>query len=532
MPPTPRPAVPLPEEELRFLRETNAALSRSLGELLELKDVAHRMVSALDRAPIEEALRGAVARLADGRHFDLYFPSEGGWRRADGATVPVTLDELDWVAENRKPVSLSDAANPEEFLTVVPLAARGETAGFLVIRKTGEDFVTPQNVDKLALVCGLAGASFLNIRLIGEISERSRDLLRARNLFRDILESITAGIVTLDKGLGVTQINRNALAMFGLDDPDVVGRAFRDIIPEPLRDPFGRILQETLETGFCLDRQVPHTPAPGIEILLGVSATLLRNEDATIEGVVVVCRDMTATRELERLRKIDRLKSEFVSNVSHELRTPLTSIKAYTDVLLGMAKDETQKKFLGVIDSESDRLLALIEDLLNISRIESGKIHLEAEPVDPRALVDGIMGMSKVQSRKHNLVVDMPETLPEVPMDRKKMTEVLINLVSNAIKYSPKGGQVRIRVRVEEGNLRFDVSDSGIGIGKEDLPKLFQKFSRVDSSLTAEIGGTGLGLSIVKAIVEAHGGLVTVDSEPGRGSTFTVRLPLTYAAGK
>ncbi|MDQ7779471.1 MAG: HAMP domain-containing sensor histidine kinase, partial [Planctomycetota bacterium] len=206
--------------------------------------------------------------------------------------------------------------------------------------------------------------------------------------------------------------------------------------------------------------------------------------------------------------------------------TPLTSIKAYTEALMDMAQDDTQKEFLGVVDSESDRLLSLIEDLLNVARIESGRIVLKPTTFHPKLLVDEILSISKVQSKKHTIEKDVPEGLQQIYADKDKLKEVMINLVSNAIKYSPDGGLVKMTLSEEEGNLRIDVSDQGMGIAAEHLTHIFEQFYRVDSSLTYKVSGTGLGLAIVKSIVETHGGVIRVVSEVGKGSTFTVLLPI------
>jgi signal transduction histidine kinase len=285
-------------------------------------------------------------------------------------------------------------------------------------------------------------------------------------------------------------------------------------------------VEETFSQGFALERQVMQVTSSGLELPLAVSTSLLRDERGNVSGIIIILRDMTATKELERMRKLDQMKSQFVANVSHELRTPLTSIRAYTEALKDMAGDEMQRSFLEVIESESDRLLYLIEDLLNLSRIESGRLQLNLEMTAPSLIVEEIMGLSKLHSDKHRLMMEIEPDLPEMLMDKEKMKEVVINLVSNAIKYSPDGGEVRIKLYLDEGNLRLDVIDQGIGIPKEMRKKIFEQFFRVDSSMTAEIGGTGLGLAIVKSIVEAHGGVIKVESEVGKGSTFSVLLPV------
>lgn len=242
-------------------------------------------------------------------------------------------------------------------------------------------------------------------------------------------------------------------------------------------------------------------------------------------GFVVNLRDVTAEYE------IMQMKNEFVSTVSHELRTPMTSIKGYVDLILdGDAGEinEIQRDFLQIVKENSDRLVELINDMLDISRIESGRIHLKIVPLSMLDAVEGAVDSFRavLEQSGRNIVVQVAEGLPRVAGDRDRVGQVLINFISNALKYSPGGGTVTIRARHTGDVVAVSVSDQGIGISREDQKNLFTKFYRVDSTLTREIGGTGLGLSICKSIIELLGGKVSVRSKPGEGSTFTFALPV------
>lgn len=241
-------------------------------------------------------------------------------------------------------------------------------------------------------------------------------------------------------------------------------------------------------------------------------------------GCVTSLHDITAEHE------IAQMKNEFVSTVSHELRTPLTSIKGYVDLILdGEAGEinEIQQEFLGIVKENSDRLVELINALLDISRIESGRIHLKVEPLDIEEAITGAVHTFKALLDQSNCTIEtkLPAHLPKAAGDRDRVGQVLVNLISNAIKYSPEGGKVTVAARRAEDSVVVSVKDQGIGIAKEDQRNLFSKFYRVDSSLTREIGGTGLGLSICKTIIELLGGRIWVRSEAGRGSTFSFSLP-------
>jgi two-component system phosphate regulon sensor histidine kinase PhoR len=238
---------------------------------------------------------------------------------------------------------------------------------------------------------------------------------------------------------------------------------------------------------------------------------------------------MLALKELERLRQLDELKSEFVSNVSHELRSPISVIKSYVETLLDQVDPsdyQTQREFLTVVNNETDRLAALVSDLLDISRIESGKFEMELSLVALTDIVQGVLRSLGDKSSRHKIAVDIPSDLPDISADADKMIQVFLNLLDNAIKFSPDGGNISIKAGVRGKMVRCDISDQGIGIAEMDIPHIFKKFYKVDNSDNYEISGTGLGLSIVKHIIESHRGKISARSKPGKGSTFSISLPL------
>jgi signal transduction histidine kinase len=237
-------------------------------------------------------------------------------------------------------------------------------------------------------------------------------------------------------------------------------------------------------------------------------------------------------RDVTREREVDRMKTEFVALVSHELRTPLTSIKGYTDLILdGDAGEvgEEAREYLEVVQSNADRLVALVNDLLDLSRLESGRVQLKIEDVDLGDVVDVAIRTLRemIAAKDQTLAVDVDPALPPVRADRDKTIQIVTNYLSNAYKYTPAGGRLRIEVARAETHARVSVSDNGYGISAEAQQRLFTRFYRVDNSDTREIGGTGLGLSIVKAFVELQGGEVGVESEAGKGSTFSFTVPFS-----
>ncbi|MBI5672233.1 MAG: PAS domain-containing protein, partial [Nitrospirae bacterium] len=326
----------------------------------------------------------------------------------------------------------------------------------------------------------------------------------------------------------VLQINPALERMFGISRVEARGRPCAELFRhQQLNDLVTTILRSHIPgedeivlplTGRCL--QIEASPAGGE-----------RESEACI---VLVFHDITELRRLEKIRK------DFVANVSHELRTPLTSIKGYVEALLDGAKDDpmTSAKFLEIILKQSDRLNLIIEDLLELSKIESGRVSLKEEPLELRSVVDRTLSMIKpiADKKRHRLVTSVDLSLPPVAGDESRLVQVLTNLLDNAIKYTPEGGTIAVGAKlaspIENAEpaaqaIDLSVADTGIGIPEEDRPRVFERFYRVDKARSRELGGTGLGLAIVKHIVEGHGGQVWVEANHPQGSRFMVRLPVS-----
>jgi signal transduction histidine kinase len=238
-------------------------------------------------------------------------------------------------------------------------------------------------------------------------------------------------------------------------------------------------------------------------------------------------------RDITRERELDEMKSQLLSTVSHELRTPLASIKGFATTLLRDDVDwdeESRREFLSIIDEESDRLTELIGNLLDMSRVEAGTLRVEPEPIELAPIIQETAAEFQMMTREHQIQVLLPPILPPVMADPRRARQILRNLVENAIKYSPQGGPITISARTEAGSVQTSVSDQGIGIESQQLDSIFDRFYQVDSASTRKVGGSGLGLSICRAIVEAHGGAIWVESQLGSGSTFYFTFPLTLSS--
>ena len=250
----------------------------------------------------------------------------------------------------------------------------------------------------------------------------------------------------------------------------------------------------------------------------------MKDDAGLTTGAVVLCHDIT------QLKRLDQIRSDFVANVSHELRTPLSILRGYIETLLDNPKTprEELSRILEVMERHSKRLGLLVDDLLNLARLEASDTNLDISQVRVSELFNNVIRDWKGKLGKKNLkvVVDLPPDAPVIRADGTRLQEVLYNLLDNALKYSRENGEIRLQAAGRGSEIVLSVSDNGIGIGKDDLPRIFERFYRADKARGRELGGTGLGLSIVKHIAQLHGGRVEAESELGRGTTIRVLLPL------
>lgn len=354
---------------------------------------------------------------------------------------------------------------------------------------------------------------------------RTIDLItEERNRVRAILDSMADGVIALDREGRVLLVNPVIEEVFGIKGNACQGKSVLEVIRNY---DIERILQRALKTQEPVVQEVKIIGAESEPRIFRLHATPLRAASQETGGVVAVMRDITERKKLEQMR------TEFVANVSHELRTPLTSIRGFLETLLDGAMEDPQtcRHFLEILQKETDRLTRLIDDLLNLSKIEERRVVHRWQPVNMSDTIHRVVSLFQPQAaeKQINLLVEVPEELPSVYGDPDMLAQVLINLVDNALKYTPPGGRVSVRVKKEKGQLRVEVEDTGIGIPPESLPRIFERFYRVDKARSRELGGVGLGLAIVKHIIRAHGGKIGVESAPGKGSLFHFTLPLDEA---
>jgi two-component system phosphate regulon sensor histidine kinase PhoR len=386
-------------------------------------------------------------------------------------------------------------------------------------------FDTHVPTPELAEVSDLAGA--LGI-LREQLVERGRTIGRQGTQQEAVLGSMVEGVLAVDGRQRVVSVNRAAAALLGLEQATAIGHPLQELVRNPELRRFAlRAIdcQEPIEDDLLL-----RGPTGDRTIL--VRGTALREPRGGEGGAVIVLNDVTHFRHLENVRR------DFVANVSHELKTPIASIKGFVETLLDGAVDDAKdaRRFLGIVSKQAERLEQIIEDLLSLSRIEqsegAGNLPLEFGLV--REVLAAAMADCQPRADGRDITLEWEcDASLVAPLNRPLLEQAVINLVDNAIKYSENGRTVMVSGRLEQAVMEDDrpgvvisVTDQGCGIAPEHLPRIFERFYRVDKARSRKLGGTGLGLSIVKHIVQAHGGTVAVDSTPGVGTTFRLLLPL------
>lgn len=413
-------------------------------------------------------------------------------------------------------------ADPEGFLAGVErVLARGEVViGESLGLADGRTFER----DYVPLARGGARGHLWHYRDVTEsrlAGERLRaEQERARLLLRNALDAF----LSIDAEGRVTEWNPQAELVFGIPAEEAMGRPMAElIVPPEHREGHARGMERYLRTGegSVLNRriEIEALRRDGTKFPVELSIYPIGQGDTYTFSAFI--------RDISERREIERMKDELISTVSHELRTPLTSLRGFVELM--RERDyprERREEFLAIIHDETMRLSRLLDDFLDIQRLEAGRYELELEPLELAPVLAETVELFRSRSGGHPLELEVDDELPAVPVDLDRLRQVVVNLLSNAVKFSPAGGAVVLTARGLDGAVEIAVTDHGLGIPEDALPALFQKFSRVARPETRNIGGSGLGLSLVKQIVEAHGGEVAVESRLGEGSRFSFTLPV------
>jgi two-component system sensor histidine kinase VicK len=373
-----------------------------------------------------------------------------------------------------------------------------------------EQIVTVKSDDEVGQLTGMF--NYLSDRLKTTLDETGNE----KNKLNTILTNMTDGIIAVAITGEIIHTNPAVYDIFAITKEEMENKSFDDISK--------KLSWEINHEDLFTDSEKANNILVINDLIIKTTVVLFGNEKDEKVGAIIVLQDVTEQEKLDRMRK------EFVANVSHELRTPLTTIKSYTETLLDGALENKEHaiKFLKVIDSESERMTRLVKDLLQLSKLEYDSILWNMKKISIYKIVSECVYRMNISAEQKNQMLEFNSDIdvPEIMGDRDRIEQVIVNILSNAIKYTPENGKIIINLSLKENEIIVNVTDNGIGIPKEDLPRLFERFYRVDKARSRMLGGTGLGLSIARQIVEAHKGKIKIQSEYGQGTQVFISLPV------
>ena len=366
-----------------------------------------------------------------------------------------------------------------------------------------------------------------NLNDLSEVIRLTQENLEQESKrLHSILSYMTDGVLATNRRGQIIMINDMAKRQLGVERDDALNQNILELLKIEEEYELRDLITQSPEL------MIYSQNVNGEYVSLRVRFALIRRESGFISGLVAVLHDTTEQEKEERERRL------FVSNVSHELRTPLTSVKSYLEALdEGALTEPVAPDFIKVSLDETNRMMRMVTDLLHLSRIDNATSNLDIELINFTAFITFILNRfdkmrSQDEEKKYELVRDYPINSVWIEIDTDKMTQVIDNILNNAIKYSPDGGKITVNMKTTDDQMILSISDQGLGIPKEDLPKIFDRFYRVDKARSRAQGGTGLGLAIAKEIVKQHNGFIWAKSEYGKGSTFTIVLPYDKEAVK
>jgi PAS domain S-box-containing protein len=406
-----------------------------------------------------------------------------------------------------------------------PVMSKNRVLGIIVVGSRKFHRFAKREIHLLKAFGSQLGAALENAQLYQEVA-------KGKVYIENLVENAADVIVCTDLGDRILTWNRGAELVLGYSKDEVIGKHLSMLLPPERSHELEEIRTKVQLSGPLRDIEVRTKRKDGVIILLSLSVSPISDADGKIVSFLRLAKDISEKKRFERrLKELDRMKSDFVSNVSHELRTPLTAIKGSADNMLdGLtgSLNEKQVRYLSRIKSNTDRLSRLINDLLDLSRIEAGRVEVRPTTLPLTALAEEVAEHMKALAAEKHIRIEVPSPEPSVTVwaDRDKVTQVLMNLIGNAVKFTPEYGKVTV-VLAKNGNdyIQISVADTGSGILPEEKNKIFSKFYQVDNIDKQKPKGSGLGLAISKALVEMHGGKIWMESEVGRGSTFYFTLP-------
>lgn len=540
------------QKYLKMMEEINEKLDGKNLELSILNDLSKTFSSALDSRNVASFIFTflkkkinfyiyAVLLIEEGRKELMLISSEA---------IPTEVkEEVRLIMSNRYSQFIKSDINPDEILVTaekmdiaaqsgdkkepsagnfftIPLEGSDKTFGLLgLVFYEGGNF-TPSDEDFLKIIAGQL-ALFLENEKIRQL------ILGERNTFEAVLRSMTNAVLVIDDKDNIVLVNPLAETFLGVKTENILYKNINEIIPQD--EVKLMFLSMIKQKGAFLTKEIDIiNQIDGIGRSVKANMSIIRGYLGNTKGAVLVLNDITKEKEM------DRLKTDFIAITSHELRTPLASIKeAVSLVLDGTVGEigEQQKNFLRIAKRNIDRLANLVNNLLDLSKMESGKMEIKRLPCDIKALAQEVVATFNPLAKNKNINFEtkFDKGLPQIKIDKEKILQVFANLISNAVKFTPDGGAITIEIGFygsDKDYVQATVQDTGNGIDQKEIWKLFQKFHQIDSSTTRNAGGTGLGLAVSKEIIDMHGGRIWVESEINKGSRFCFTIPVEYSAEK
>ncbi len=520
----------LPDFRVRQ-RDFLLEISRALTSQLNLDEV------------LKLILQAAVSMLGGSVGLIALVEDEGGLRAratigVDAELVSLFDPLLEYLAHNTGDEFKQDELNIKMRLLArrldirlrqaiaLPMVIRGETVGVILVFRAYAGQSSPNDRILLQSFADQAAIAVHNAQLYQSVNQEQQRLAA-------ILEHSADGVMILDETQRILRFNKALGRMLGWIPGDAIGQ-FHNVVIKWEHVDQGQSLEDAIAGGWPKPRRDDEPPdtlyvegdvirQDGSPISLGITYAPLLDEQGALNNIIASVRDITHFRQAEQM------KSTFISVVSHELKTPVALIKGYAGTL--RREDarwdmETIQRSLAVIEEEADRLTELIENLLAASKLQADGMRLtNIGDVNLATVAEHSVERFQTQTTKHKLIVDFPPNFPSIPGDEMRLRQVIDNLVGNAIKYSPKGGEVRISGAFDNQSVTLSVTDHGVGLAPAEQERIFERFYRVDGALSRKTQGTGLGLYLARAVIEAHGGKIWVNSQPGAGSTFSFTLP-------
>lgn len=525
------------------------ARSRDLPALLAVAEVA---TQSLD---IEKILHDTLDKAIELLGFDLGFirtldPEKKNMlvRVAKGLRSPEFLTGVAPIGSERRNVSKIVFETKEPYIctdirknpiyknrsmeregvistAAAPVMSKNRVLGIIVVGSRWLHRFRKREIELLMAFGSQLGAALENAELY-------QDVTKSKAYIENLVENAADLIITTDLDDRILTWNRGAAVLFGYGKDEVIGKHLSILLPPERFHELEEMRAKVEISGGLRDIEVRSKRKDGAMIYLSLSVSPIRDVEGKIVGFLRIAKDITEKKRYERrLKDLDKMKSDFVSNVSHELKTPLTSIKGSVDNMLdGLtgALNEKQIRYLARIKSNTDRLSRLINDLLDLSRIEAGRVEVRRASLPLTALAEEVAEHLKQLAAEKLIRIEVPPPDPQMTVwaDRDKVTQVLMNLIGNAVKFTPQDGKVIVAIE-KNGNdyIQISIADNGPGIRPEEADKIFSKFYQVANVDKQKPQGSGLGLAISKALVEMHGGKIWVESKLGRGSTFYFTLP-------